>query len=738
MNAEYDFRAPSAEFHPSDKHGFKPARVHEAAPGNDHFFDVGAMLSFLLRNKRRILIPMLICAALAAALSLQLTQYYGSNAQVLLNVREDNLSGGEGVLGQRPANQIVVQNEIAVLLSDDLMSEVLNSVELSAAPFDDDGSPGMLASLWTRISGQEPEPAAKPSLRERINTLRDTVSVSQIGESLAIKVAVLTGDPDQSATIANRIVERYLEQQIDEKTDVTQRAETFHTERVEEYEARLRAAQDAVDRRRAEVAAIDEDASEEISANYERVRADLDSLKLREAEQRTTLETIRDLVAQGRFLEVAGVLGPSEVASRVREREALSNRIARQSDSDTLGNLTTQLEQLDARILDAIARVDRATESELRRLESRIGVASNIVEQLETRAQVRAQALVDLARLEREAEASEGLYTNYLQLLNATRSESAALSADSRIISSALPDPKPKSPNKKALVALGGIIGLLLGLLSAIFSETFRNTWRKIGDLEDATGVRELASFARAKPRLLQRVLHGSIPPQGTAIMESAQDLQIALNTSPSLGPRTLLMSSTVPGEGKTTTSLLLAMAMQRAGKRALVIECDFYRPMLKKILRAKPDHDLFDVVNQVCSPLEAIYQQTPTSVPVVFARPFAESISVLSSTAFSDMLAAYRQEFDVIILDGPPMVAAADALALVAVADEVVWFYRWDSTPEDDVRDALEKMRRASARITGAVVTMVDPVKERKYHRFGRGRRTRNYAKYSAYTAQK
>jgi len=121
-------------------------------------------------------------------------------------VREDNLSGGEGVLGQRPANQIVVQNEIAVLLSDDLMSEVLNSVELYAAPFDDDGSPGMLASLWTRISGQEPEPVAKPSLRERINTLRDTVSVSQIGESLAIKVAVLTGDPDQSARKSRQIM----------------------------------------------------------------------------------------------------------------------------------------------------------------------------------------------------------------------------------------------------------------------------------------------------------------------------------------------------------------------------------------------------------------------------------------------------------------------------------------------------------------------------------------------------
>lgn len=738
MNSNYDFRDPSADFRPHDKQVIKRAQIVDSSPGVDHFFDVGAMLSFLLRNKGRILIPMVVCAVLAAALSLQMTRYYGSNAQVLLNVREDNLSGFEGVVGQRPANQIVVQNEIAVLLSDDLMNAVLGAVPLYAAPFDDDGAPGFLSSMWTQITGKPAEPAAEPSLRKRINALRETVSVTQIGESLAIKVSVLTGDPDQSAAIANGIVEQYLDQQIDEKTDVTRRAEAFHTQRVEEYEARMIAAQEAVDRRRANVAAIDEDAGEEISTNYERMRADLDAFRLREAEQRSKLATIRSLMASGRFLEVSEIIGPSEVASRVRERETLSNRIARQNNGDTLGNLSTQLEDLDTRIIDAIQRADRSIEAELRRLESRISVAANTVDQLESRATVRAQALVDLARLEREAEASEELYSNYVQLLNEARSEYAALSADSRIISAALPDPEAKSPKKTALVALGGIIGLLFGLMAAIFSETFRNTWRKIGDMEAATGVRELAAFSRTKPRLLQRILLGTISPQGHAVMESAQDLQIALDARARSGPRTLLMASTVPSEGKTTTSVLLAMAMRRAGKRALVIECDFYRPMLKKMLRAKPEYDLFDVINQTCAPLRAVHQQTPSSVPIVFARPQGESIAVFSSSAFREILTAYRQEFDVIILDGPPMVAAADALALVPVADEVVWFYRWDSTPEDDVLDALEKMRRSSATITGAVVTMVDPVLERKYHRFGRGRRTRDYSKYSAYTAQK
>lgn len=686
---------------------------------SQHFFDVGALLSFLLRNKFRVLFSGLVFAAIAAFLSLQLTPYYNSNAQVLLNVREDPLAG----VDQGPVNYITVQNEIAVLLSDDLLARVLDNVTLYAAPFDKNASPGLVETLIATVTGEPLQEPEQPNLRKRINALRDTIEVKQIGESFAIRVGVRTGSPKQSTEIANEIVNVYLQQQVEESERVIRRSEGFHLQRVEQSRADYFDALDAVERHRATMGAVNAEASDLISVNYEATKHELERLRVRESELSDKLDLLERFVATLDF-DMPELLEITEISTSLRDRQ---NRI------DTGSGASSALDDKVVRDAEQALAVIR---TDLRRIENRIDVGAAQVELVERRSRLREQALSELARLERKAVASESLYNSYLQSLSSAQSQYGIIQPASRIISEALPNTVPVSPNKTILTALGGVLGVLIGLIYAVFTETFRNTWRKLGDFERDSGIKELSFFPRIRRREVASIFRGKASLKITPMTAAAQNLQIALSTRFATGCRTLLMTSTTANEGKTTTSLLLAIAIQRAGKRALVVECDFHRPTMAKLFKIKPRYDLVDVLNSVCASTEAVVAAGPYSVPVILARADPDSIGLLSSDKLKLSLEALESDYDVIILDGPPMIATADAISLATITDGVIFCYLWNMTPQDDALDAIEKLRWSSDRIAGAVVTMVNTSAEARYHRFGRGRRTREYGAYEKYAS--
>ncbi|MCR5876532.1 CpsD/CapB family tyrosine-protein kinase [Phenylobacterium sp. J426] len=218
-----------------------------------------------------------------------------------------------------------------------------------------------------------------------------------------------------------------------------------------------------------------------------------------------------------------------------------------------------------------------------------------------------------------------------------------------------------------------------------------------------------------------------------SAFAESFRTLRTSLQRADLDRPvRVLALTSSLPAEGKSTTSLCLARSSALAGQSTIVVDCDVRRRGLELILKERPTVGLLEVLSGQ-SPLEdAVFVDQPSGahvLPVVGAKFTPRE--VFNTQAFADLLAKLRSQYQQVILDCPPVLAVADTRVIAKQADGVIFLVRWQKTPARAARLALDGLQSVGARVIGVALTQVNLKAQAAYGYGDSGYYYRSYADY-------
>jgi capsular exopolysaccharide synthesis family protein len=348
-------------------------------------------------------------------------------------------------------------------------------------------------------------------------------------------------------------------------------------------------------------------------------------------------------------------------------------------------------------------------------------------------------ASVRLNELERNADSVKTLYQSYLDRFKETSAEQGIEESDARILSRAQVPGRPSSPNVPVNMALGLILGLVAGLGATAIAEAFDQGVSTGDQIENDLEIPSLAAIPllssvatdRARGRLsptdfivekpLSRFAE-AFRALRTAVVYSNVDRRIQV----------VAVSSSVPGEGKTTTTVGLARTAAMAGTKVCMIDCDLRRRSVHKLFGLEPQKGLLDILSGACSIEEVMLQDAASGA---FIIPLADSAyspkDVFGSEAMERLLIALRARFEMVILDTAPILAVADAAVVASKADTVLFLTRWRRTPIRLVRNSLKALNAVGANVAGVALTQVDV---REQVRAGYGEAAYYFKKYSEY----
>jgi polysaccharide biosynthesis transport protein len=597
----------------------------------------------------------------------------------------------------------------------------------------------------TKLADSVQERLGEDKLALTIQRVKKSLSVEADGRSYIIRIGFAALSSEKAALIANAFTKQYLSTQIDAKMALTESANDWAKKQLDSAGVQLREAEEAIEQFRAqheEKIEVAPGNSVGVSRQLGQFVAQLNERLAAATQARIAAETrlaaTQALVKRNEVFVIPEVLA-SPLLQRLREEET---RVAarRASLEARLGpqfpevqSATTELARVQASIKSKVSEVISNIEAEVAVARAQEQELSSKVEAMRKSVGETSQQQLQLSVLERRAEARRTFYAAIEKRFVETSALLHGVYPDARIVARATPPPLPSWPNIPIMLFAGLLLGGSLGAAIAALLEFADKSFRTPLQLEGATG-RTCLGILPDLGRSFNRGITGALRSRSSRLfLESVRTICIALDAvtdvnSPKKG-HVILVTSALPQEGKTLSSVALAAALAASGSKTLLVDADLRRPQITNYLPgASRSHDLASLAD---------YDGYPSAIEVdenFFAIRGGDADEnaqrVFLSEKFGTFMETAKAEFDAIVIDSPPSMVVADAAILARFADVVVHVVRWGRTPRSTVLDSVDQMRRANKRSTSvAILNRVNLVSYHKYHRDGRwGFRYANY----------
>jgi exopolysaccharide transport family protein len=687
-------------------------------------------------------------------ITLQATPKFTATASVMLDPRKEKVTNTEAVLSGLPPDSSVVDTEVEVLKSRQLAGRVVKALNLDQDPeFNPElrkpsGLHAVVAGIKDVLGAAKPVNRKLNPIEEQkhqdgvVDRILQGLSVKRTGLTYIIAVNYECEQPIKCAQIANKYSELYLLEQLEAKFDATQQASTWLNSRLGELRDQVLGDEAAVQQYKIAnnlLSASGTSLTEQEISNFNQTLA---QSRAQVAEDEARLNTAKAQLAHGSSGEDVGEALTSPVIQQLRAQRAEVSRTV----ADLQGRYgerhpemlkaKRQLSDIDAQIQAEVQRIISNLEAKVQVSRQRSAAVAGSLGGAKGTLEANNRATVRLNELERKAEASKTLYESYLNRYKETSSQQGIEQSDARIVSKAKIPGSPSSPKINLNLALGLLLGLGAGFASVALAEMLDAGLTTAEDVEQ----RLETSYLGAIPLLASVSEDSEIAPIDhvvakplSSFSEAFRNLRASIAYSRLGEPvRVIAITSALPGEGKTTTSLCLARTAALQGARVVVVDCDLRRRTVNRLLRADPATGLLEVLSGEATLQQAIVVDEPTGAHVL---PLAKSAftpkDVFGTVAMDRLLADLRARYDLIILDTAPILPVADTRVLAPKADTVVFLARWRKTPQQAIEAAFRLLAGTGAHVGGVALTQMDMKQQTKY---GYGDPGYYYAEYKKY----
>ena len=660
---------------------------------------------------------------------LTLPAVYTAYAQVILDTREERVTPAQEVVSNLNVTNSVIAGEIIIIRSNSLIGQVVEEMGLVDNPAFDPRIPRR-ESLFSKIkrllrSGERAHEVAAALPPETLRSwvvdgLRSNLSVSQIGVSYAIGISFENFNPKLAADIANAVAENYISSQLETKMQATLRANSWLGDRLTELSVQVEDADAAVVNFKAKMIDNAGGSEESINQLLAELNTKLVGSSTERADAEVRLSQVESLQESGGLTSVADVLTSPLLEALQRQRAELEASKAQMAS--TFGRKHPEMIRISAQTAD----IDRSITTELRRrveeMRSDVSVTRNreaaLSDQIEVVSQ-RADSLskdsVRLGQLERSSEATRLVYESFLARYKETSAQSDFQTPEARVIGKASVPSVPSGPKKTMFMVASAFLGLAAAIALVFLRNLIRAPVTTAEDLRAITGLPTIAvlpfvgsSFVRKN--WLKRELTSEI---GSPYMERIRSIRTHLfDDSMNRQPKIVMITSSVPNEGKTSLSCLLAKVLSQPRRSVLLIDADLRRPDVRSTLGLTQDENcLVDYLEKGATKLQdLIIHSDLLGADVIGPRRSARSAAdLLTSPNFSGLLTRMSTKYDFIVVNAPPVLHLSDSILLGKLADVTLLAARCDATPSKVISDSLERLRNSGrATVVGTVLTMV------------------------------
>lgn len=372
----------------------------------------------------------------------------------------------------------------------------------------------------------------------------------------------------------------------------------------------------------------------------------------------------------------------------------------------------------EARLRGILAVIDRseADQAEADRVRAELAEVS---------AQLHRHTRAELAlmRMERAMDLLQGRYQVSVERLNQMESQLDFVPQSARQVTVARAPVEASSPNRRLMLALSLVAATVLAFVAALIVDSFnRRIWSE-EDMQRLTGLRNLGAVPRVRRRGLFRRPHGPLrvlaesPP--SAFVEALRGiLTLWTNTRRVAASKVLMVSSSLPGEGKSTVAVSLAGSAALDGLRVLLVDFDAQRGGATKLAEVEPQQvSLEDIADGATRPGE-LCRPSPIvpGLDVISLGTRGRINPRVLQAAQDGLMPMLRETYDLILLDTPPVLVLDDACRLGRLADEVLIVVRWGATTYDTLFETHERLARNGLSVAGTVLNDVDPRKRKRY----------------------
>jgi polysaccharide biosynthesis transport protein len=711
-------------------------------------FSLVDFLRVIRVRKKIILGAAAAVVALVAVVVMQMTPLYSASAVVMLDQRKNNVEDVGAVLSGLPSDPSAVQNQVQILTSQELIGRVVDKLKLVDNPEYNPKHGGIFAVIrllnplnW--FSSSKTQADAQGENLERsavVNKMRDQLTVTPVGLSTAIKVTFESTSANSAAQIANAIANAYVEDQLEAKFEATRKATTWLSGRIDELSKQAQAAEAAVQQFKAEnnitttvngMTVVDQQIAD--------LNNQLITAKTELAEKQANYGRLAALARSGEAENASQVVSSPLIATLRGQESDLTRQIADMSSKygarhPKMLDMQAQKANLDAKIKEEVQRIVLSVKSDAEASQSRVSSLQASLHQLEAQGAGQNQTSVKLTALQSSATSARAMYEAFLGRLNQTQNQEGIQTPDARIITNAEVPQSSSSP--KTFLAIGVAIpaGLILGLMLAFVAERLDSGFRTSTQVEGLLGLPVLSTIPELVGTNNEPVnaANLTVDKPMSSFVESIRGLQLGLTLSDvDNPPKVIVVTSSVPSEGKSTLALSLARVASSSGLKTVIVDGDLRRPNITKLLG--------DVVFER-GLLEALVEKktvqhyltkdplTATMVLPCLKSP-ANPAEVLASQTLKDLIGDLRKAFDLVIIDTAPILPVNDTRILCRLVDAILFVVRWETTPREAAVNAVRLLSDVKAPLAGVAMARAD-FERFRYYSYGY-QSYQNYTKY-------
>jgi capsular exopolysaccharide synthesis family protein len=573
-----------------------------------------------------------------------------------------------------------------------------------------------------------------------IDRFLDKLTVSPIRNSRLVDVRFESPDATLSASVANALARAYIQQNLEFKFVSSKEASDWLTARLAEQRKQVEASEQALQRYREQTDAVAIEDKQNIvvqkltdlnaavtRAKTERIQKEAAYVQIRSLQNTPgALDTFPAILANG-FIQQQ----KAELAELQRQQAQLSEKLG--PNHPDMKRVGLAIETAEAKIRGEIAKVVQAMENDYQQSLSQEQSLTTALDQQRRDALSLNRKGIEYGVLARDAASNRQIFESLLQRTKETGISGELKTSNIRVVDVAETPHRPATPNTRNNLLLALFGGATLAIALAFFFEYLDNRLKNPDEVKQYLGV----PFLGMIPALFDKeskspLINNGVPANFSESFRSVRtNLLFSCATE---GSRSVVITSTGPGEGKTVVATNLAVALAQSGQRVLLIDADMRKPRVHSVFGKAQEPGLSNVLVGNSKASDAVHTTAVPGLWVLSAGLHPPNpAELLGSKRFKDFLTSLSQHFDWVVIDTPPVMAVTDASVAAHLVNGVLFVVGAEMTSRYTAQRALEQLEHARAKFLGAVLNRVDLQHDSYYYAHYYKREYSDYYKTSA-----